>query len=233
MGKGTVRKPEDLYSSEFFSVHNALLQYNYLKNLTELSFDASALSTVLDLESALSTAVYTPVERQLLALLYFARPSLWQAAQLVGVKTHEINDIIEEATEKVSAVLMGYRTEKLAPVKRDDYGTIEEWLEEVGQGTAPIYFVPDVFLKWCAEQGDQKAQETLRQREEGAPEFEEETYEPQLYTNDMLHLLDRQLDTRYEDLSNRFEGGTVVGRKSSFGFEEAQPYSGSSRIYKR
>ncbi|WP_078390705.1 hypothetical protein [Shouchella patagoniensis] len=230
MGKGRTMKVETEYQSENFSIIQLIRDHSRLKD----NADETSITLAMDLEDALAADIFTTTERQLLALIYYAEVSHRQAAGLLGLQTSDTTPTLEEALEKLSAVLMGYRCGRIkVDYKRSVYEDIHAWLDAVGEGLAPIFITPDAVLSWAAEQGDRLAKETLRQRVEGPPVFEDSQSYP-FYTGPELELMDRQLKVTYSDLDNQRAEGVVVGRKRSFDFDDNNsPTVSKTRIYKR
>lgn len=217
---------ENSYLRDSHGVERLLRSYYTMHEKSRYQFDQSASTLIIDLEASLDKDFFTPLERQSLALVYFAQLDLRQAAKMIGVKTYEIIDAIAEGIEKIGAILMGYQAGNL-PRYEPKQHTLTSWLESIGEGSSAIYHIPnDVYtglLQVLADDGDKSAAETLRQHIEGPPEREIKPYNARdypIYTDQQFKNMDRNLNVTFlskEKLDKIALGRTVVGsRKVSF-----------------
>lgn len=221
---------EDVYLSDTHGVERLLASIFEITERSKYKFDQSATTLITDLNLALDSDIFTDLERKTIALVYFAQLEYHKVAKLLGVRVHEVINNLAESLEKVSAVFLGYKVTKLPKYTPRDY-SLMNWLEAVGKGEASVYEIPaqvntDI-LNWLAKQGDELAQETLRQRKEGPPIEEYRKYSVHrypFYTEDQLQRMDQKLSISYlpkEELERHALGRTVVGgRKTSFHEDE-------------
>ncbi len=217
---------ENSYLQDSYGIERLLKEYLAMVEKSLYQYDPSAQILAIDLRDALDTEIFTRLERQVLNLMYFAQLSINQTAKLLSIKAYNVIDIIAESFEKIAAVLMGYATKKLPDYLYVEYG-LSEWVNAVGEGKAPIYTFPKKvntdLLRLLADNRDQLAQETLKQRVEGPPVLIEEPYNVgayPFYDEKELERMDQRLNVTYlpkketEDLAR---GRTVVGsRKVAF-----------------
>jgi predicted DNA-binding protein (UPF0251 family) len=233
---------ENSYLRDSYGIERLLKSVFEIAERSRYKFDPSATTLITDLEMALDTDIFTPIERQTITLIYYAQLNYRQAAKLMEVKTHELIDATEEAIEKIAAVLMGYKTKELPAYPRVNYSP-SEWLSAVGNGKAAIYHIPaninTELLHWLAANGDELAEETLRQRDEGPPVFiDERSEEAQYpcYTWNQLERMDKRLNTTYmnnEEMGRIALGRTVVGsRKVIFEDKDGVMHVKKAKIYK-
>jgi hypothetical protein len=223
---------ENSYLRDSYGIERLLKSVFTIAEKSRYQFDPSATTFIADLEAALDTDIFTPLERQSITLTYYAQLNIRQAAKLLDVKTYDIIDATAESIEKIAAVLMGYRTNELPAYPRAKYSLVD-WIAAVGNGKAPIYMIPEdvntELLRWLAEHGDDLAEEALRQREEGPPLFIDERSEAEqypCYTWDQLRDMDRKLSLSFlpkTKLDKIALGRTVVGgRKMAFYDDEGE-----------
>jgi predicted DNA-binding protein (UPF0251 family) len=247
MGSGSNKQSkaeviENSYLKDSHGVERLLSEVFQIVEKSRYQFDESAYVLIADLENALDCALLTRQERQVIALTYYGQLNTRQIAKLVGIKAFEVLDLTAEAIEKIAAILMGYKTTKLAKYQ-PPANNLNDWLEGVGAGTQAIYDVPAAvnteMLEWLAANGDDLSEETLRQRVEGPPVFvdnrsDEEQYP--CYTWDQLRDMDRKLNVRLMD-NQGFEriarGRSVVGsRKVAYYDKDGTPQVVKAKIYK-
>lgn len=217
---------ENSYLQDSYGIERLLKEYLVMVEKSLYQYDPSAQVLAIDLCDALDREIFTPVERQVLNLMYFAQLSINQTAKLLNIKAYDVMDTIAESFEKVAAVLMGYVSKKLPDYVYVKH-TLPEWLQAVGEGKAPIYTWPSEvnteLLHWLADNRDHLAEETLKQRVEGPPERFVEPYSVSVYPyydEKELELLDQRLNVTYlpkKETDGLARGRTVVGgRKVAF-----------------
>lgn len=231
MGSGTdfhakVDAIENSYLRDAHGVERLLRSYYTMQEKSRYQFDQSASTLIIDLEASLDKDFFTPLERQSLALIFFAELDMRQVARMLGVKTYEVIDSIADAIEKIAAVLMGYRVGNLPKYQPEEH-SLESWLESVGRGESAIYRMPKgvntCLLEALAAGGDELAVETLRQRVEGVIKEEPKPYSPHdypCYTDLQFKNMDRNLNVSFlskKEMDKIARGRTVVGsRKTAF-----------------
>lgn len=241
MGSGTdfhakVDSIENSYLRDSHGIERLLRSYYTMHEKSRYQFDQSASTLIIDLEMALDKDLLTPHERQALSLVYFAQLEIRQAGKLIGLKTSEIIGAIAEAIEKVGALLMGYRASNLPRYLAKPH-SFDTWIKSVGDGEAPIYRIPKDantgLLQILAENGDELAVETLRQRVEGPPPVDIKPYSVNdypFYTDHQFKNMDRNLNVSFlskEKLDKIALGRTAVGsRKVAFYDDSFDPETG-------
>ena len=221
---------EDVYLSDTHGVERLLASIFEITERSKYKFDQSATTLITDLNLALDSDIFTELERKTIALVYYAQLEYQKVAKLLEVKVHEVISSLAESLEKISAVFLGYKVAKLPKYKPRDY-SLMDWLEAVGKGEASVYEIPPQvntdILNWLAKQGDDQAQETLRQRKEGPPIEEYRQYKVEqypFYTEEQFRRMDQKLSVSYlpkKELERLALGRTVVGgRKTSFHEDE-------------
>jgi predicted DNA-binding protein (UPF0251 family) len=233
---------ENSYLKDSYGVERLLSEVFQIVEKSRYQFDESAYVLIADLENALDCVLLSGQERQVIALTYYGQLNTRQVSKLIGIKTFEVIDLTAEAIEKIAAILMGYKTTKLAKYQPPANNLID-WLEGVGVGTQAIYYLPTAvnteLLEWLAEHGDELSEETLRQRVEGPPVFVDDRPEAEqypCYTWDQLRDMDRKLKVSLTD-NKGFEriarGRSVVGsRKVSYHDKNGAPQVVNAKIYK-
>jgi hypothetical protein len=115
--------------------------------------------------------ILEPEMRVALALRYGLQLDKFpQMKRISGLDVKDIKASLEEAVETVEAVVNGFKT-AFKKTKPSQATTVEQWLAEVAEGITHIFDVPDDVITNLLELStkDKQAQETLRQRIEGAP----------------------------------------------------------------
>lgn len=223
---------ENSFLRDSLGVERLLKSYYTMREKSRYQFDQSASTLIIDLEAALDKDIFTPLERKALTLVYFAQLDIRQAGKMVGVKTRVIIDAMSEAIEKVAAILMGYKAKNLPRYEPKTHTTLAGWIESVGNGESSIHNIPHDanthLLRELAANGDQLAEETLRQRVEGPPVVESKPYSVEdypFYTDQQFKNMDRNLNVTFlskKELDKIALGRTVVGsRKVAFNNDES------------
>jgi hypothetical protein len=175
MGKGMdvvskSKTAEDKYLISELNIKNLFQDYLRLKEESQFSFDKEIVNICLDFEQALTSYQFDDVMRTTIALTQVLGLSQAQAAKLSGLSMKEIREGYINALQTILRIMNG---ELQAPTKRTSPSqakTVDEWLEEVIEGTTFIFDTPDdVLTDLLHKMRNHESKETLRQRKEGQP----------------------------------------------------------------
>lgn len=216
------KRNDDEFPYEPVGVYRLLKDYYRLEERISPGGDYDTAVILADLKGALDSPVLTARQRQIVALLFFAELTMEDVSGILGVYVSKIHKSLTAALERLSAALKGARTPKFRTQSAPPFGSrrlLYAWLNAVGSGEAPIYNVPAAvmtdLLMWLDENGDEKAQEALRQHREGPPNVKTIYKNPE---DEYLCLNPRQLRYRHEKeerVSEVFPKFDVSGAKKS------------------
>ncbi|OYD08528.1 RNA polymerase sigma factor [Paludifilum halophilum] len=181
MGKGADitsanKRNDDDFPYEAVGVLRLLKEINRLDARLVPGADYDTAVILQDLRDALDSPVLTARQRQVVALYFFTDSTMEEAAGILSITKGAIKLSLNTSLERIAAQMkaeedLKFRGRAVKPF--DSRRPLFVWLNAVAAGEVPAYEIPDEanedLLAWYAENGDELAQEVLRQRVEGPP----------------------------------------------------------------
>ncbi|RSL29137.1 hypothetical protein D7Z54_32930 [Salibacterium salarium] len=185
--------------------------------------DIDATIILTDLKMALDSGCLTPRMRQVVALYYFVGFTQVEISDVLGIAQKNVLKSIDMSIERISAEMdygykepNGARTDAVLTPTNDIERDLFVVLNEIASGNRPVYDVDDklctVAVRYLAREGDEKAQEALRQRADGSITIIEEIPPDGEYpalTWEQMQWDDRRISY----VSEVYPPGDIVGRR--------------------
>ncbi|MBX6362007.1 MAG: hypothetical protein IRZ03_18275 [Acidobacterium ailaaui] len=189
------------YPYEFDGIKALLSDIYHLEERQWFGGDVDATTLIIDLKKALDSDCLTPRMRQVIALYYFAQMTEQEAADVLGINRVPFHITLVNAIERIAVEMMyGYHktnARKSALISGTD--ALTTWLNDVALGNAKVYEIPesalDELLLRKKADGDEKAAEALRQRDEGVVYIDDDATGPEYpcLTEEQMRWADRRV----------------------------------------
>lgn len=196
------KRIDDEFPYEPVGVFRLLKEIHRLDARLVPGADYDTAAIIRDLKDALDSPVLTARQRQVVALYFFTDSTMEETGAILDIRKNTVIEALNEAVYRISSQMKAgnpveFKGRATKPIK--NRRPLFTWLNAVGSGEAPVYEVPATvmtdLLMWLDENGDEKAQEVLRQRREGPPEVKTVYQNPE---DEYLCLNPRQLRHRHE-----------------------------------
>lgn len=171
------KRNDDEFPYEPVGVFRLLKEIHRLDGRLVPGADYDTAIIIRDLKDALDGPGLTFRQRQVLALYFFTDSTMEETGGIIGIGKDVVKVTLDEAIERVAEQMksgdsLTFKGRTVKPF--ESRRPLFVWLNAVGSRELPVYEVPAEamtdLLMWLDENGDEKAQEVLRQRREGPPE---------------------------------------------------------------
>lgn len=215
---------QDLYSKD--EVKRLLINYRHLDELNAFNQDGMPIIYKIDIDRALSASCLHMTHTKVIALHYACELSLMQIQMYEGTPIAENMVYLEEAVDIITGVLNGELDTNFYKPRKTNAKSLKEFVYYVSLSFMHPYDVSDavqIEILELTKELDILAKETLRQRIEGKPVFEdiEKTLYPchdeyvhsKSYRDDYFINQDRKNGVVYDDLESFATGQITTGYK--------------------
>lgn len=179
------------------------------------SLETIDIEMKMDLDNALTSTLLTAEHRKVLFAVNNLEFNFMQSAKLLGYGVLEVQELLVEATEIITAVMNGYRSEhhkgydNVVPTTLQDFLIALDFnvVSPLSELTSALQH--DLLNYLVEQENDRLAKEVLRQQEEGTPQ----------------HVIDELFSAEYSEelyncykVSDRIEKGQQENRKDTDAF---------------